>query len=197
LSISLLSTDRRLVSSDQLRPPSPTNKAVNPIRRSSPGVQTHMNRNDRDVLCQNTIASSTSFFCRLQPHFSTVIKSSCQICSKVRLRVGPDSWTRSALWKTRPPQDCIERRLGHAHLTWIFVGGLHTGYGVGTALLARASQSLLDLGYTELLSSFRLGNSSSMLWHWRNGFELLPYAGSRRRFREMMRASEPHGASST
>src|SRR5262249_20584360 len=109
LSISLLSTDRRLVSSDQLRPPSPTNKAVNPIRRSSPGVQTHMNRNDRDVLCQNTIASSTSFFCRLQPHFSTVIKSSCQICSKVRLRVGPDSWTRSALWKTRPPQESIQK----------------------------------------------------------------------------------------
>src|SRR2546422_7533029 len=62
LSISPKSTDRRLVSSDQLRPPSPTNKAVNPIRRSSSGVQTHMNRNDREVLCQNTIASSTLIF---------------------------------------------------------------------------------------------------------------------------------------
>jgi hypothetical protein len=25
-----------------------------------------------------------------------------------------------------------------------------------------------------------LGNHSSMLWHWRNGFRLLPYPASRR-----------------
>ena len=48
----------------------------------------------------------------------------------------------------------------------------------------------MELGYTELISSFILGNDSSMLWHWRNGFELLPYSGSRRRFRAMMRAKE-------
>ncbi len=48
----------------------------------------------------------------------------------------------------------------------------------------------MELGYTELISSFILGNESSMLWHWRNGFELLPYSGSRRRFRAMMRAKD-------
>ena len=47
MSISPKGTDRRLVSTDQLRLPSPTNKAVNPIRRASAGVQTHMNHNDR------------------------------------------------------------------------------------------------------------------------------------------------------
>jgi ribosomal protein S18 acetylase RimI-like enzyme len=93
-------------------------------------------------------------------------------------------------WKTPPPPDCIEQRLGHAHLTWIFVGPWFAGYGIGSALLAHASDSLINLGYSELLSSFILGNDSSMLWHWRNGFELLPYSGSRRRFRAMMRAAE-------
>jgi ribosomal protein S18 acetylase RimI-like enzyme len=99
-----------------------------------------------------------------------------------------DFW--SLRWKTPPPPDCVEQRLGHAHLTWIFVGPWHAGYGIGTALLARASQCLLALGYTEMVSSFILGNDSSLLWHWRNGFELLAYSGSRRKFREMMRMTE-------
>ena len=97
-----------------------------------------------------------------------------------------DIW--SLRWKTPPPPECVELRLGHAHLTWIFVGRGIAGSGVGTALLAEASRGLRELGYTELISSFILGNDSSMLWHWRNGFELLPYSGSRRRFRAMMRA---------
>jgi hypothetical protein len=96
----------------------------------------------------------------------------------------------SLRWKTPPPPDCVERRLGHAHLTWIFVARGIAGSGVGTALLAQACRGLRELGYTELISSFILGNDSSMLWHWRNGFELLPYSGSRRRFRAMMRAKE-------
>ena len=99
-----------------------------------------------------------------------------------------DVW--SLRWKTPAPPDSVERRLGHAHLTWIFVGPMHAGYGVGTALLARAARSLIELGYDELVSSFILGNDSSMLWHWRNGFQLLPYAGSKRKFREMMRSQE-------
>jgi Acetyltransferase (GNAT) family len=103
-----------------------------------------------------------------------------------------DIW--SLRWKTPPPPECVELRLGHAHLTWIFVGRGIAGSGVGTALLAEASRGLRELGYTELISSFILGNDSSMLWHWRNGFELLPYSGSRRRFRAMMRAREAEEA---
>ncbi len=98
-----------------------------------------------------------------------------------------DFW--SLRWKEPPSPGCVERREGHAHLTWIFVGGLRAGHGVGTALLSQAADGLRSLGYTELISTFLLGNESSMLWHWRNGFELMSYAGSMRRFRAMMRAS--------
>jgi len=86
------------------------------------------------------------------------------------------SW--SLRWKTPPPPDCVESRLGRPHLTWIFVDPTCTREGIGTHLLARVSTVLIELGYTELLSSFLLGNNSSVLWHWRAGFELLPYMAS-------------------
>jgi L-amino acid N-acyltransferase YncA len=68
-------------------------------------------------------------------------------------------------------------------LTWIFVSPQRAGHGVGTALLAAAVGALRTMGYTELVSTFLRGNDSSMLWHWRNGFELLAYPGSPRRVR--------------
>jgi hypothetical protein len=89
----------------------------------------------------------------------------------------PSDWD-SYYWPEPPPPDCIARRLGRPHLTWIFVP--HAGRGTGTALLAAAVRELLALGYTELASTFLLGNDSSMLWHWRNGFRLLPHPGSYR-----------------
>jgi len=92
-----------------------------------------------------------------------------------------DAW--SLRWGSPPPPDCIELRLGRPHLTWVFVSPWCAGQGIATALLAHASRSLLELGYDELISSFILGNTSSMLWHWRNGFELLPYLGSMRAMR--------------
>ena len=101
----------------------------------------------------------------------------------------------SMRWKTPPPPDCIERGLGRPHLTWIFVGPLHAGHGIGSALLAHATRGLLDLGYTELISSFLLGNTSSMLWHWRNGFELLPYVGSPRAMRARWKKAKPPAGS--
>jgi hypothetical protein len=91
-------------------------------------------------------------------------------------------------WKTPPTEDAVEKRLGRAHLTWIFVSPWCAGHGIGSALLSNASQGLLDLGFTELLSTFLVGNTSSMLWHWRNGFQLLPYPGSPRVIRESIRA---------
>lgn len=99
-----------------------------------------------------------------------------------------DAW--SLRWKEPPPPDAVERRLGHPHLTWIFVSPWCAGYGIGSALLTHASESLMDLGYAQLASSFLQGNDSSLLWHWRNGFELLPYIGSKRRFREVIRRLE-------
>jgi Acetyltransferase (GNAT) family len=100
-----------------------------------------------------------------------------------------DFW--SMRWQTPPPPDCIEKGLGRPHLTWIFVGPWHAGHGIGSALLAHASRSLLDLGYTELISSFLLGNTSSMLWHWRTGFELLPYVGSVRARKSRRKKADP------
>ncbi|MFN4261530.1 MAG: GNAT family N-acetyltransferase [Gemmataceae bacterium] len=81
-------------------------------------------------------------------------------------------------WRDTPPKDCIEKCLGRPHVTWIFVSPWLAGHGIGTALLHAAGNKLLEMGYSELASTFMAGNDSSMLWHWRNGFRLLPYPGS-------------------
>jgi GNAT superfamily N-acetyltransferase len=95
----------------------------------------------------------------------------------------PCDWD-SYHWAEPPPADCIERRLGRPHLTWVFVSRFEKGRGTGTALLAASVRELLALGFTQLLSTFMAGNDSSMLWHWRNGFQLLPYPGSYRLMRQ-------------
>ncbi len=92
----------------------------------------------------------------------------------------PCEWG-SYQWSEPPPPDCVERRLGRPHLTWVFVHPGCAGEGVGTLLLAAAVRELLALGYRELLTTFMIGNDASALWHWRNGFRLLAYPGSRRR----------------
>jgi GNAT superfamily N-acetyltransferase len=94
----------------------------------------------------------------------------------------PCDWD-SYHWVEPPPVDCILRRQGRPHLTWIFVAPALAGHGFGSALLAAATRELLRLGYSELLTTFMIGNDSSMLWHWRNGFRLLTYPGSARRQR--------------
>jgi GNAT superfamily N-acetyltransferase len=95
--------------------------------------------------------------------------------------------TESYYWRDPPPADCIKNRLGRPHLTWIFVSPLEVGQGVGTALLTAATNALLDMGFTHLVTTFISGNHSSMLWHWRNGFRLLAYPGSRRAMKERWR----------
>ena len=99
--------------------------------------------------------------------------------------VDPSSWG-GFHWKEPPPPDALARRLGRPHLTWIFVSPFCAGQGIGTLMLSAAVCELLALGYKQLASTFLIGNDSSMLWHWRNGFRLLTYPGSwRRRFDEM------------
>ena len=78
------------------------------------------------------------------------------------------------VWTTRPPADAVARRFGRPHVTWVFVQADRAGRGVGTALLHAATARLLEMGFAELVSTFLLGNDSSMAWHWRNGFRLLP-----------------------
>jgi hypothetical protein len=89
----------------------------------------------------------------------------------------PTQWS-SYQWLDPPPADCIARRLGRPHLTWVFVSPWEARRGLGSELLAAAVNALLGLGYTQLLSTFMIGNDSSTLWHWRNGFRLLSYPGS-------------------
>lgn len=85
-------------------------------------------------------------------------------------------------WDEPPPDDLVRRGGGRPHLTWVFVKPTAAGRGVGTRLLVEAVAVLRRLGYRELLSTFLLGNDSSMLWHWRNGFRLLSWTGSWRRW---------------
>jgi GNAT superfamily N-acetyltransferase len=88
--------------------------------------------------------------------------------------------SESYRWREPPPERCVEDRLGTPHLTWIFVAPMLAGKGVGSALLAAAVGDLRKLGYARLLSTFVVGNESSMLWHWRSGFRLLAYPVSYR-----------------
>jgi GNAT superfamily N-acetyltransferase len=96
----------------------------------------------------------------------------------------PADWD-SFRWQEAPPENCVELRLGRPHITWVFVNPWSAGYGIGTALLGAAAAALRGLGYQQLASTFMLGNESSMLWHWRNGFALQSYPGSRRQWMKL------------
>jgi GNAT superfamily N-acetyltransferase len=98
----------------------------------------------------------------------------------------PGEW-ESYYWSQPPSAAFVAQRHGRPHVTWIFVAPASAGSSVGSALLAAAVQSLLASGYRQLATTFMLGNESSMLWHWRNGFQLLPHPGSLRRVRERYR----------
>lgn len=89
--------------------------------------------------------------------------------------------SNSYYWAKEPPPDCIALRMGRPHLTWIFVTPLHSHHGIGSALLGAAASELNLLGFPQLFSTFLLGNDSTLLWHWRNGFQLLSNPGSLRR----------------
>lgn len=93
---------------------------------------------------------------------------------------GDPSCVGSYHWPEPPPADAVERRLGRPHLTWVIVADEAKGRGLGTALLRASVSSLRDMGYRELTTTFMLGNTSSMLWHWRMGFRLVAYPFSRR-----------------
>jgi GNAT superfamily N-acetyltransferase len=96
---------------------------------------------------------------------------------------GADPDGDNMLWQEPPPANLWENRGGQPHLTWILVHQMKHGRGVGTQLLLQSVRVLKKHGYKTLWSTFLIGNESSVLWHWRNGFELLPHLLSRRRMR--------------
>jgi GNAT superfamily N-acetyltransferase len=90
-------------------------------------------------------------------------------------------------WPQPPPADLWQRGGGRPHVTWIFTHAWHKGEGIGTRLLAAAIAPLRQRGDKHLYTTFIAGNDSSMLWHWRNGFQLLPYDASKRGIRRKLR----------
>ena len=76
-----------------------------------------------------------------------------------------------------------EEMRGRPYLTWIFVVPLLSRHGLARAMLHRALEALHRAGEPALYSTFLVGNERSALWHWDNGFELLPspWALARRR----------------
>lgn len=62
---------------------------------------------------------------------------------------------------------------GRPHLTWIFVDPALGRQGIATQMFQKSAQELVQMGYSELASTFLLGNTESMLWHWRNQFQVL------------------------
>jgi L-amino acid N-acyltransferase YncA len=67
------------------------------------------------------------------------------------------------------------------------------GRGTGTALLRAAAAALAAMGYRQLLSTFLLGNDASAFWHWRNGFQLLPFPDSLRHIGRRFRLRKGSG----
>ena len=73
-----------------------------------------------------------------------------------------------------PPPDLADGG-EQPQISWIFVHPAVSGQGVGRVLLATATRSLWNAGYRELASATDCGNVTSMAWHWRTGFVLLPH----------------------
>jgi ribosomal protein S18 acetylase RimI-like enzyme len=93
---------------------------------------------------------------------------------------GDPSDSDSYYWSGPAPAGAAQSHLTQPHLTWIFVSPREAGCGIGSALLAASVRVLKAQGYQSLWSTFANGNDLSLLWHWRNGFRLLPHPGSRR-----------------
>lgn len=102
-----------------------------------------------------------------------------------RIPEGDPSEFDTYRWRDPPPG---ASPTGQPHITWIFTHPFYKGDGVGTSLLVAAVERLRAEGHRRLLTTFIAGNDSSMLWHWRNGFQLAPYYASKRRFRRNVSA---------
>jgi hypothetical protein len=112
--------------------------------------------------------------------FVAVSQADGEICGSILITLLADPKPNGAggrRWKGPPPVDWRARKVGRPHLTWVFVHPWEARFGVGSALLALVAAPLRALGHEELDSTFLLGNESSTLWHWRNGFVLRPYVG--------------------
>ena len=79
----------------------------------------------------------------------------------------------SYYWPTPVPDVLWDSCPGQPHVTWLFVNPVGQRRGIATGLLTASARSLVDMGHTELWSTFMCGNEASLRWHWRRGFELV------------------------
>lgn len=109
-------------------------------------------------------------------------ESSLPVAALLVTLVPPGDWTdfSDSGWETPSPKDPIRSRWGHAHLTWVFVSPRWRRRGLGEFLLRKSLSQLDDLRYEKLFSTFMLGDHASMLWHWKQKFQLLPSISSAR-----------------
>ena len=105
------------------------------------------------------------------------IPRGCSVRSIVTVMAGfTRSWyVRRRLAVPAPPASDLAEGGEQPQISWVFVHPAVAGQGVGRALLATATRSLWNTGYRELASATDCGNVTSMAWHWRNGFVLLPH----------------------
>ncbi|WP_437202812.1 GNAT family N-acetyltransferase [Planctomicrobium sp. SH664] len=80
-------------------------------------------------------------------------------------------------WGSPAPPDAEKQCWGRPHLTWIFVAPHCRRQGVASALLRQSAEGLRTAGYSTLASTLLLGDHTSLLWHWKQGFRLLSYPG--------------------
>ncbi|MCA8996345.1 MAG: hypothetical protein KDA80_05165 [Planctomycetaceae bacterium] len=123
---------------------------------------------------------------RLDPAASLVVKSSAtdHLCGvSIVTWVSGQYLFPSGLG--RPDEMTAEesRRVVFPHLTWIFVEPESSRMGLGCWLLTRSGRVLREQGANSLYSTFLLGQSESMLWHWKMGFQLLEDPMSPRHWR--------------
>jgi GNAT superfamily N-acetyltransferase len=113
-------------------------------------------------------------------------------CFVASMATGPKTAIVGAIVITLRKAKSIKRQKILPHLTWIFVEPPEARRGIGAALLAASTEALRTKGYKSLESTILVGNSASMMWHWRMGFRLLTddIAALRRQFR-IPRAARP------
>lgn len=121
----------------------------------------------------------------LVPEASFVVRnvSDAKLAGAILVTLVPDAdltdFTDPA-WEETPPDNPIPNRWGRPHLTWIFVEQRSSRKGLATALLSASAGQLHRLGYSQLASTFLLGDHVSLLWHWKSAFRLLSHISSQR-----------------
>jgi hypothetical protein len=86
--------------------------------------------------------------------------------------IGAALVTRISLTSSEWPEEQLPSTL--LNLTWLFVAPERQRGAAGTTLLERVVNTLADEGHEWLVSHIPQENVPGVMFHWRNGFELVP-----------------------